>query len=81
MRHASFVIERDEVERLVIRDMGLWDRLTVTHDAEYVVESLSSRLPAGRRLFYYDSEDMLDEIRHDGAGHFLGFVPGQRRER
>ena len=37
-------------------------------------------LQKGRRLFYYDSDGALDELKHDGAGRFLGFAPGIGRE-
>lgn len=71
-----------EVERtpevLVIRDVGPHTRHpTVTNDAEEVVRRLHAALalPAGRRLFYYDSEGQLDELLvRDGV--FAGFAPG-----
>ena len=63
---ANFDVERDVPgEPLVIRDLGPWNRfMTITNDAEAVVEVLVERgsLPAGRRLFYRDSDGRLDEI-------------------
>lgn len=57
---------------VVVRDVG-HDRgfPTVTNDAEQVVETLlrlMARLgdPPGTRIFYYDSEGTLSELRHDG---------------
>ena len=64
---------------LTIRDLGPWDQHpTVTNDAEDVLARLhcEGKLPAGRRLYYYDSEGRLDELKHDGQGHFTGFGPG-----
>ena len=63
---------------LVIRDVGPWDqRLTITNDAEYVVERLAPRLAEGQRLFYFDSENVLTELVVK-EGKFAGFkaVPG-----
>lgn len=64
-------------DRLVIRDLGPWDRHpTVTNDAESVVRELEPIL-SGRRLFYYDSTGQLDElVIRDG--HFAGFKAGPR---
>ncbi len=66
-------------DRVVIRDIGPWDKyLTVTNDAENVVRELAANnlLQEGRRLFYYDSEGTLDEILvKDGC--FVGFAPGR----
>jgi hypothetical protein len=60
---------------LVIRDVGPWDEhLTVTNDAERVVEDLifQGLLPPGRRLIYYDSEGELTETLIEN-GKFVGF--------
>lgn len=65
---------------LVIRDIGHMDHRSVTNDAENVVADLlrSGFLPAGRRLFYYDSQGQLDEMLiRDGK--FAGFAPGPRK--
>lgn len=81
MKHANYVIVADDplsTGALVIRDVGPWDRHpTITNDAEHVVEELSAagKLPPGRRLYYYDSEDQLDELLIAHA-RFAGFAPG-----
>ncbi len=65
---------------LIIRDVGHKDHKTVTNDAENVVSDLVANgfLPAGRRLYYYDSEGQLDElIVRDGE--FAGFAWGPRK--
>lgn len=79
MRRASYLIEEDVPPHpLVIRDVGRHDHQpTVTNDAENVVQSLveKKRLTSGRRLFYYDSENRLDEILIDENCQFAGFAP------
>lgn len=61
-RSAQYEIVEDTPEKLVLQDLGPWDRhFTITNDAENVVNGLRSRLN-GRKLFYYDSENELTEI-------------------
>lgn len=77
MRNAKYVLVRGDSHATYIRDVGPWDRhLTVTNDAEKVVETLilQGLLPAGRRLFYYDSDGVLEEILVKN-GRFIGFTP------
>lgn len=64
---------------VLIEDLGPWDQYaTVTNDAEAVVAELHKLGKLGpRRLFYLDSDGNRDEIRHDGAGRFLGFAAGE----
>ena len=64
-QHASYEIVDSLSTHLVIRDVGFHDRqLTITNDAEWVVEQLGSKLmhPEGKRLFVYDSSGNLDEF-------------------
>lgn len=80
MRHANFSVTDYPGRPLIISDLGPWDRHpTVTNDAEWVVELLSSegRLPEGRRVFYHDSEGQLDELVVKG-GKFVAFAAGPR---
>lgn len=65
-------------ERLVIQDLDNGG-VSVTNDAEAVIGFLvaSGHLGAHQRLFYYDTEGDLDELRHDGR-KFLGFGLGER---
>lgn len=68
---------------VLIADVGPWDVYpTVTNDAEDVVKKLTAigRLKPGRQLLYYDSEGVLSELLHDGAGVFLGFAPVRRKD-
>jgi len=61
-RPANYSVVEDTPEKLVLRDLGPWDRhFTITNDAENVVNELRGRLH-GRKLFYYDSENELTEI-------------------
>lgn len=57
-------------DRVVILDNNLGGR-SVTNDAENVVEYLYS-VYGNRRIFYIDSEGILDELRHNN-GNFVGF--------
>jgi len=73
---ARYEVVSDCPDRLVIRDLGPWDlHPTVTNDAENVVSELVARL-GKRRLFYHDSEGVLDELRVVD-GRFAGFAPGR----
>lgn len=82
MRRASYVIVKDKPdEPLVIRDVGPWEICpTVTNAAEEVVVELvrTGHLTEGRRLLYYDSENVLDELLVKD-GKFAGFAPGPAR--
>lgn len=78
MRSANYkVVRAIPGEPLLIQDIGPWDQFpTVTNDVEGVVAQLTQLglLDDDRRLFYYDSEAQLAEIRHKG-GQFRGFRP------
>lgn len=80
-RNANYTIVAVGLDRVVIRDVGPWDKyLSVTNDAENVVRELAGNalLRPGRRLFYYDSDGQLDEILFKD-GQFIGFAPGPER--
>lgn len=73
----TIVHEESNKEKLVIRDIGPHDTYkTVTNGAEEVVARLYNfnMLNPNRRLFYYDSEGELAEIRHTTLG-FKDIVP------
>lgn len=66
------VVDVTNPDRIVLRDVGPWDKhLTITNDAESVVEDVAPML-RGRRLFYYDSEGDLTELLVKD-GKFAGF--------
>jgi uncharacterized cupin superfamily protein len=74
MNKARFEIQTDNDEYIVIKDTGHTTGRTVTNDAHAVVEELADRLN-GRRLFYYDSDNQLDELAIKD-GKFAGFKAG-----
>ena len=67
---SSFSITEIKDDRVVILDNNLGGR-SVTNDAENVVEYLYN-LYGNRRIFYIDTEGVLDELRHNN-GNFVGF--------
>lgn len=79
-RGANFTIEFNGPGCLVLlRDIGPHSaHPTITNDAENVVASMRDQL-WGRRLFYIDSENHLDELRVCD-GRFVGFLPGAPRD-
>ena len=83
-RKANFdVLENIPGNPLIIRDIGPWDEfLSVTNDAEGVVEKLveSGLLNNNRRLFYYDTDNNLDELLIKD-GKFVGFAPVSNEEK
>ena len=81
MTKANYEILEIRDGMVVIKDLGPWDRfMSVTNAAEEVVRELTEHriLLPGKRLFYYDSENHLDEIKVKD-GKFAGFAPGPRR--
>ena len=65
---------------VVIRDDGhALGFATVTNDADEVVRVMTAEglIGPGVRLEYLDSEGDRDEMRHDGAGGFLGYAPAR----
>ncbi len=78
LRTPRYVVIEDAEDRILIRDLGPWDKYpSVTNDAEAVVEELAGQL-RGRRLEYIDSEGRCDQllVRH---GKFAGFAPAGSR--
>lgn len=73
-RKANFELVEHDNRRVLIRDVGPWDRyLTVTNAAEQVVAELAPMLN-GRRLEYIDSlGDTAVILIKDGQ--FAGFDP------
>ena len=69
-------------EFVVIREAPGGPRMSITNDAEAVVKSLfdSGHAVGEKRLFYWDSMDVIDELVHNGAGRFSTFMPGKIEE-
>jgi len=74
MSRAHYCIVQDTPDLLLIEDIG-HDVMSVTNDAEAVVEELASRL-GERRLEYYDSQGVRDQLLVVD-GKFAGFAPAQ----
>jgi hypothetical protein len=75
MSNVNYRIESSTEDYMLIKDIGPWDRfMTITNAAEEVVKELAPRL-AGRRLFYTDSENAVDELLVQN-GSFAGFKFG-----
>jgi uncharacterized protein (DUF2164 family) len=74
MSRARYRIIDDTPELLLIEDIGS-DVMSVTNDAEAVVEELADRL-GKRRLEYYDSQGARDQLLVVN-GKFAGFAPAQ----
>jgi len=59
----------------IVDDCGTHSK-SVTNDVENVLSYLSEMYKLGnRRLFYRDSDGVIDEILHDN-GKFITFAPG-----
>lgn len=73
-----FSIVKIHPEKVILRDEfnNSMSTMTVTNDAEAVVEYILKLYPH-KRIFYYDTEGMLDELMHDGE-QFRGFKVGPR---
>ena len=72
----NFETVEDSENCHIIRDIGPWNtHLTITNGAELVVEFLFNNniIKNGKRLFYYDSDNELSELRHEN-GKFLGYA-------
>lgn len=77
MQLANYSIIRETQEYILIRDEGPWDLYqSVTNAAESVVAGLVDALH-GRRLYYIDTEDRIDELKIE-SGKFAGFAPGPK---
>lgn len=70
-RQANLIIVQMNSEKILIRDVGPWDRyLTITNYAEGVVARMIAGVQHkfslvkldGRRLFYEDSDGQIDEL-------------------
>lgn len=72
MKKTNYEIKLCSDSFVLIKDIGPWDRyMTVTNAAEDIVEELNCFLN-GRRLFYVDSSNYIDEILIE-HNKFAGF--------
>ena len=74
-RKANYVVRAKTEERIVLEDVGPWDRyMTITNAAESVVAEVERDYGIGsRRLFYYDSDGEMTELLVKN-GQFAGFA-------
>ena len=80
MHDCNFEIVANDGNRLVIRDLGPWDKFkTITNGADELVPWLhqNDKIADGKKLYYYDSSGDCDEIIH-ADGQFVRFAPGPR---
>lgn len=63
---------------ILIRDESrTYNSISITNDAEAVVEHLHSHsLSVGKTIFYIDTYDRVDILKHDNNGEFTGFKCG-----
>lgn len=67
-------------DRVVLRDLDVPGKMSLTNDAEGVVDLLlaaEALIPGTTRLFYFDSDDEFAEIEYDSTG-FLRFAHAVR---
>ncbi len=76
-QEAHYEIVRTTREMILLRDLGPWDRyMTITNAAESVIEEVKYYCSTiNRRIFYFDSEGELTEIKLDERGRLAGFAP------
>jgi hypothetical protein len=72
MSRALYYAESINLNLILIRDLN--GPKSVTNDAEGVIKDISP--PKDCRVFYVDSDGMVDELKHDGAGNFVAFHYG-----
>lgn len=79
-RVAKFIIVHDDLDEVIIKDIGEWDTTpTITNTADEVVKELAPIL-AGRRLLYIDSDGKTDQLLIKD-GKFDGFLSLDTEER
>ena len=81
MKEANYIVNSTNQFRIILSDVGPWDKYTtVTNAAEWVIEDLNRHYNiAGRRVFYYDSEGDYSEILIKN-GKFAGFKHAEEEE-
>jgi len=59
---------------VALKDLGPWDKYpTITNSAEEVIAKMYEDGIKDQRIIYFDSENDLTELKHDGKGHFRAF--------
>jgi hypothetical protein len=77
--HADFSVQIVTDDFIYIKDTG-GNAKSITNDAEWVLSKLAADCGGlkKRRVFYMDTMGQIDEITHNGDGHFTGFKPGHK---
>lgn len=73
-RRSSYAYRQVRDDHVIIEDLDLPGTMSVTNNAEAVVQEVLATYP-GRRIGYVDSSGQLDELVHDG-GKFVRFSFG-----
>jgi len=76
---ANYKVIENTDTYLLLDDLGPHDHYkTITNAPETVIRGLKNLgfLTPGKRVFYYDSEGVITELKFDHAGEFTGFGPG-----
>ena len=73
---ANYIVRERTEERIVLEDIGPWDRyMTITNAAETVIAEIERDYGIGtRKVLYYDSDGELTELLVEN-GRFAGFAP------
>lgn len=75
---ASYSIEWSNNKAILIKDLALIKgTMSITNDAEEVIENLIMTGRIRDRVFYRDTNGDVDELVHDGK-EFKAFMPGTR---
>jgi len=78
IKRSNWTVEEVNDQHITLRDLGPWDEyMTITNDIESVIKDLSSSI-AGRRVFYYNNNEELNEVVIKN-GEFSGFYPVEVR--
>lgn len=74
------IIYNDETYILIEDQCEIYNSMSITNDAEGVVEYLikdSIVDVSNKKIFYVDTEGRVDELEHNGQ-KFIGFKPGYK---
>ena len=62
MKRSNYVINSEDENQIVLKDLGPWDQyLTITNDAENIIEELSAEQKE-KIIYYFDSNSVLTEL-------------------
>ena len=74
MKRANYEVIAHSEDRVILRDLGPWDKYSsITNAAEDVIRNLHPYIK-DKKVFYYDSEGDYGELVHDNNGQFVRFA-------